>query len=236
MSELVTVRIEDSVATITMNDGKANVLSPAMQRALHRALDEAEAAGAIVVLTGRAGRFSGGFDLSVMTSGGADAVGMVGGGFELAARLLSFPRPVVIACTGHAIAMGAFLLLAGDYRIGADGPHRITANEVAIGLTVPRAALVLCRERLAPKALTRVTLLAEVFSPDGAAGVGFLDRVVPAAELADAARSVAAEFAKLDATAHAATKRRARERFLGELRAAIAADDAELRALLGTPA
>ena len=233
MSALVTLHLEDSVATITMDDGKANALSPAMQKEIHRALDEAEAAGAIVVLGGREGRFSGGFDLSVMTGGGDDAIRMVCGGFELAARLLSFPRPVIIACSGHAIAMGAFLLLAGDYRIGAAGPHRITANEVAIGLTLPRAALVLCRERLAPNAFTRVTLLAEVFSPERAEAVGFLDRVVPAAELLDAARSVAAEFAKLDATAHTGSKRRAREAFLGSLREAIAADEAELRALIG---
>ena len=233
MSSLLTLQLEDSVATITMDDGKANVLSPAMQKEIHRALDEAEAAGAIVVLTGREGRFSGGFDLSVMTGGGGDAIGMVCGGFELAARLLAFPRPVIVACTGHAIAMGAFLLLAGDYRIGAAGPHRITANEVAIGLTLPRAALALCRERLAPKAFTRVTLLAEVFDPDGAAGVGFLDRVVPAADLRHEAKRLAADFAKLDATAHTLTKRRAREAFLGSLREAISADEKELRALAG---
>ncbi len=231
MSALVTVQIEDSVATITMDDGKANVMSPAMQREIHSALDEAEAAGAIVVLTGREGRFSGGFDLSVMTSGGDAVVGMVCGGFELAARMLSFPRPVIVACTGHAIAMGAFLLLAGDYRIGAAGPHRITANEVAIGLTLPRAALVLCRERLAPEAFTRVTLLAEVFSPERAEAVGFLDRVVQAAELREEAKRVAADFAKLNANAHTATKRRAREAFLASLREALAADETELRAL-----
>jgi enoyl-CoA hydratase len=232
MSALATVSIEESVATITLDDGKANVMSPAMQREIHRALDEAEAAGAIVVLIGREGRFSGGFDLSVMASGGDAAIGMICGGFELAARILSFPRPVIVACTGHAIAMGAFLLLAGDYRIGAAGAYRIAANEVALGLTLPRAALVLCRERLMPNAFTRVTLLAEAFSPERAEAAGFLDRVVPAAELRDAARSVAEDFAKLDATAHTATKRRAREAFLASLREAIAADDAELRSLL----
>ena len=232
MSALVTTEIADGIATIAMDDGKANVMSPRMQGEIHAALDQAEAAGAIVVLAGRDGVFSGGFDLTVLAGGGADAVGMVRGGFELATRLLSFPRPVVVACTGHAVAMGAFLLLAGDYRIGAGGKHRITANEVAIGITLPRAAITLCRERLNPAAFSRATLLAEVFSPEDAVGVGFLDRVAPAAEIREAAKSYASGLAKLDANAHAASKARVRESFLQTLRGTIEADDADLRALI----
>src|SRR3954468_10810787 len=108
---LVTDRIEDAIATITMDDGKRNALSPAMLAELNAALDRAEAARALVVLTGRDGVFSAGFDLRVLGNAGADAAGMVRTGFELAARLLAFPTPTVVACTGHAIAMGAFLVL-----------------------------------------------------------------------------------------------------------------------------
>jgi enoyl-CoA hydratase len=154
---------------------------------------------------------------------------MVRGGFALSERLLTFPQPVVIACPGHAVAMGVFLLLSADYRIGAAGPFRITANEVAIGLTMPRAAIAICRQRLAPAHLHRAVVLAEVYSPDDAIAAGFLDRVVPAAELADAARQAAARFASLDRTAHAGSKLRVQEATLRELREALDADDLDLR-------
>src|SRR5262245_53944205 len=127
----------DSIATITMDDGKLNVLSDDMFAQLSDALDRAQAERAVVVLAGREGAFSAGFDLRTLAGGGTDAARLVRTGFELAERILSFPTPVVIACTGHALAMGVFLVLSGDYRIGADGPYRIGANEVAIGITIP---------------------------------------------------------------------------------------------------
>src|SRR5262249_51718111 len=133
MSTLVTYDRTDAVATITLDDGKVNVLSPPMQSAIHVALDRAEADDAAVVLLGRDGVLSAGFDLDVLRDGGPDSIAMVRGGFELAARVLAFPRPVVIGCTGHAVAMGAFLLLSGDYRLGVAGDYLLTANEVAIG-------------------------------------------------------------------------------------------------------
>ena len=123
-----------------MDDGKANVMSLQMQAEIHAALDRSAAERPVVVLTGRPGVFSGGFDLQVLRSGGTTATDMVVGGFELASRLLSFPTPVIVAATGHAVAMGIFLLLAGDYRIGAAGPFKLIANEVAIGLTMPYGA------------------------------------------------------------------------------------------------
>jgi enoyl-CoA hydratase len=231
MGALVSYELNDSVATITMDDGKVNVLSPRMFAELNAALDRAEADGAVVALSGREGKFSAGFDLEVLRGGGDDALTMLRSGFELSERLLSFPTPVVIACTGHAIAMGVFLLLSGDYRIGTAGPYRITANEVAIGLTLPRAAIEILRQRLTPGAYNRAATLAEVFSPDDAVTGGFLDRVVPPAELHEVAQTVATGFSTLDMRAHAATKLRAREHSLQALHAAIEADDAELRAL-----
>jgi enoyl-CoA hydratase len=150
--------------------------------------------------------------------------------------MLSFPRPVVIACTGHAVAMGAFLLVSADYRIGADGPFRITANEVAIGMTLPRAPIVLCGERLSPAYFTRALLLAEPFSPAEARAAGFLDRVVPASELRDAAFEAARQLNSLNKEAHAATKAKARSDLLARLRMAIEQDDADLRALIGATA
>lgn len=228
MGDLVTYQLKDSIATITLDDGKVNVLSPKMLAEINAALDQAMADRAVVVLTGREGMWSAGFDLKVLTAGGPDAIGMLFGGFELAERILSFQTPVVIACNGHAVAMGVFLLLSGDYRIGAAGPYRITANEVAIGLTMPLAAIEICRQRLAPSHFNRAVILAEPYSPDDAVAAGLLDRVVQPGELQDVARSTAAQLGKLNMNAHAASKLRAREQALKAIRAAIEADKASL--------
>jgi enoyl-CoA hydratase len=225
----VTYDSDGAVATIAMDDGKANALSPPMLAELGAALDRAEADGAVVVLTGREGRFSGGFDLGVLNAGGPDALDMIRGGFELAARLLAFPTPVVVAASGHAVAMASFLLCSGDYRLGAAGPYKITANEVAIGMVLPYAAIEICRHRLAPAHFHRALALAEVYSPEGAVEAGFLDRVVPADQLRRTAHDVAATLAELDLAAHAASKLRAREAALTAVRAAIEVDDAALR-------
>ena len=230
MGVLVTYRLDDSVATITMDDGKVNVLSLAMLTELGGALVRAAAVRAVVVLTGREGAFSAGFDLPVLRAGGSAAADLLRAGFDLAARLLAFPAPVLVACPGHAVAMGVFLLLSGDYRIGASGAYKLTANEVAIGMTMPRAAVEICRQRLTPACFNRAVVLAEVFAPDDAVAAGFLDRVVPAAQLADAAAGAAAELARLDLDALAATKLRARRLTATALREAIDVDDAAFRA------
>jgi enoyl-CoA hydratase len=230
MGTIVSYRLDGPVATIAMDDGKVNALSTQMLTELNAALDRAVADRAVVVLTGRKGVFSAGFDLAVLRVGGAAALAMLRAGFELAARILSFPTPVLVACTGHAVAMGAFLLLSGDYLVGAAGSYKITANEVAIGLAIPQSAVEICRPRLAPSHLVRALCLAEVFSPDNAVTAGFLDRVVPAAELQDVAHGVAAELARLDPDAHAASKLRVRDQALTAIRASIDADTAALQA------
>jgi enoyl-CoA hydratase len=228
MSDVVTYRLEDGIAHLHMDDGKVNALSSVMLGEIDRALDRAEADRAVVVVSGREGIFSAGFDLRVLRGGGPDALGMLQAGFRLAERVLSFPLPVVMACPGHAIAMGVFLLLSGDYRIGTRGPFKITANEVAIGLTMPRAAVEITRHRLSPAAFDRAVALAEPFAPDDALAAGFFDRVVEPDELEAEARYTARQLAALDMRAHAQTKARAREQVLRALRAAIEADDAEL--------
>jgi enoyl-CoA hydratase len=226
MTALVGYQLRDSIATITMDDGQRNVLSPAMFAAINGALDRAAADRAVVLFTGREGVFSAGFDLRVLGGGGADAFRMVKEGFELAERILSFPAPVVVACSGHAIAMGVFLLLSGDYRIGAAGPYKLGANEVAIGITMPFFGVEMCRQRLAPAHFHRAVINAEIYRPEDAVAAGFLDQVVPAAELQEAARGKAAELARLNIDVHTATKLRAREPALKAVRAAIEADGA----------
>jgi enoyl-CoA hydratase len=221
---MVSYFCDDTIATVTIDDGKVNALSFAVLAELNAALDQAERDGAVVIVAGRDGVFSAGFDLPVLRGGGPDALAMLRAGFELAARLLAFPRPVVIACTGHAVAMGVFLLLCGDYRVGAAGPYKITANEVAIGLTMPRAAVEICRHRLTPAHFNRAVVLAETFSPADAVAAGFLDRTAGASSVPEVARGVAAQLATLDRSAHEATKRRARAQALSAIRSAIDAD------------
>lgn len=232
MQTVVSYRLEGSIATITMDDGKVNVLSLAVLGELDAALDRAVADRAVVLLRGRPGVFSAGFDLPVLNAGGAEAAAMLRAGFMLAERLLSFPMPVVIACTGHAVAMGVFLLLSGDYRVGAAGAYKFAANEVAIGLTMPRAAVEILRQRLAPAHFNRAATLAEPFSPDNAVQAGFLDCVVSATDLHDAAHASAQAAATLDLQAHLVTKLRVRQHTLTAVRSAIDADDAEFRARL----
>jgi enoyl-CoA hydratase len=224
MTTPVTYQLKDSVATITMDDGKVNAMSVAMLSALNAALDRAVADRAVVVLTGRTGVFSGGFDLNVLRAGGPDAQKMVRAGFELGLRMLSFPTPLVVACSGHAIAMGVFLVLAADYRLGADGPFKIGANEVAIGITMPHFGVEMCRQRLAPAHFNRAVIFSEMFKPTDAVPAGFLDRLVPAADLQNEAQKFAAVLTKLNMTAHAASKLRLREQTLKAVRAAIEAD------------
>jgi enoyl-CoA hydratase/carnithine racemase len=225
MMKTVQYTLTQGVATVVMDDGKVNALSPTMLHALGEAFDLAENddAGA-VVLAGRPGRFSGGFDLRVLRAGGHEAEAMVRGGFELAERLLGLPRPVVVACTGHAIAMGSFLLCAGDHRIGAAGEFRIQANEVAIGLTMPYAAVALLRYRLTPAAFDRAVGLSATFSPADAIRAGWLEEVVAPDDVVTAALAIATTLTALDATAHAGSKQRARATVLAEVRRGIESD------------
>lgn len=230
MTDIVTYKLDNGVATIQMDDGKVNVVSPRMIQSLGLALDRARTDQAAVVLAGRDGAFSAGFDRSVLMGGDAAAsLDMLIGGFKLAERLLSFPRPVVIACTGHSLAMGAFLMLTADYRVGVHGAFKIGANEVAIGLPMPRFGVEICKLRLAPTYLQRSVINAEIYDPEQAVAAGFLDRLASTADVQSAAHHVASELAKLPPHAFAFTKQRVREEGLAKLRQAIELDGADFK-------
>jgi enoyl-CoA hydratase len=229
MSSPVSYRLTDSIAVITLDDGKVNALGMAMQQAINDALDQAERDDAkAIVIAGNDKVFSGGFDLKVFRSGDADAaVAMLKGGFELSHRLLSFPKPVVMAATGHAIAMGAFLLASGDHRIAAPGCN-IQANEVAIGMVLPYAALEIMKLRLTPSAYQQSAGLAKVYFGESAQAAGYIDEIVLADAVLERAEEAAREFATLHQGAHLASKLRAREAALAGIRAGIDNMAAEL--------
>jgi enoyl-CoA hydratase len=221
MADLVTYRRSDLVSTITMDDDKVNVFSIPMLRSLHEAFDQAEQDGTVVLLTGRTGYFSAGFDLRVINGPPEDLVLMLRLGASLAERILSFPAPVAVACTGHAFPAGAFLLMAADARIGVDGPFKLGLNEVRIGLTLPWFAIVLARHRLTPAHYDHAAVTGTMFDPHGAREAGLLDDVVPPDELNAVAAAAAQDLARVDRHAHVATKLRVRQRVLDELRSAI---------------
>jgi enoyl-CoA hydratase len=231
MGSLVTYKQDGPIVRIVMDDGRLNVLTPEMLDELHEAFERASGEGIPVVLSGREGALSAGFDLKVITSSGPERADLLISGFRLAERMLSFPTPVIVACTGHAIAMGLFIVISGDYRIGAAGAFRITANEVARGMTLPRTPIEICRYKLVPAYFDRTVTLSEVFSPDSAVSAGILDQVVEPAEIDRSVTELAIQLASLDMDAHRATKLRARDGLLSSLKDAIAADDAEARAV-----
>ena len=207
---MLTYTLEQSVAVVRMDDGKANALSVEMIEALLGALTRAEGEASAMVLAGRPDKFCAGFDLRVMMSGPDNARALLKQGSALLLRLYGATLPLVIACTGHALAGGALVVLTGDHRIGAAGAFRIGLNEVTIGLPVPVLAMELARDRLAPAELTRATLLAQIYAPDEAARAGYLDAVVPAEQVVPQAIEAATRLGGLGKPAFRATKTRLR--------------------------
>jgi enoyl-CoA hydratase len=207
-----------------MDDGKANAVSLALQVGVNAALDQAEADNVPVVLTGRPGILSAGFDLKTLAASGQPAVDMLNGGLQLSMRLLSFPTPVVVACPGHSIAMGIFLMLSCDYRIGVRGNYKYSANEVAIGMTMPFSTIEILRHRVTPAALTRAVVLAEAFTPDNAVETGVLDLVVDEADLMSTALATAESFTSLNMDAHKYSKQRLRVEMLEAMRVGLEND------------
>jgi len=228
MSELITYHLEDGIATLTLSNGKVNAISPDVIAAFNAALDQATADRAVVIITGQPGILSGGYDLKVMTAGPKEAVALVTQGSTLARRLLAHPYPVIVACPGHAVAKGAFLLLSADYRIGVEGPFSIGLNEVQIGMTMHHAGIELARDRLRRSAFHRSVINGEMFTPESAVDAGFLDKVVTPDELQGAALAAARQLKKINMLAHKNTKLKVRKALLDALDNAIILDQEHL--------
>ena len=227
--------LEGNVAIIRIDDGKRNALAPDVLRSIYAALDRAQSDRAAIIITGRESVFSAGFDLNVMKRGGMKAIRMLRSGYALTARVLAYPHPVIAACNGHSFAMGVFLMLSADYVIGSRGDFRISANEVAIGLTMPRVAAAMLEHRLDPAAFQRAVTLSEAFNPESALDAGFFDELVEPDDLAARAEALADRFQALDTPAHTASKRRIRASLIRKIRLSLPLDlfDAVMMGLRG---
>lgn len=224
--EIVTVETQDNIAVVTLDDGKVNVFSPAMADRLQACFDRIDPDIGAVVVTGRPGIFSGGFDLKTIGTGDPDALAnMVTKTIRMAMDVMQFPRPVIGAATGHCVAMGALFMMTMDYRVGARGDYRIGLNEIRDGLTLPIFAVELARYRLPTASLIPSALHATLRDPVGAVQAGFLDEVVEPDALMDTALKHARRLAQLPNPAYRVSKenlvRPVREHILETLEADI---------------
>ncbi len=229
VADLVSYSLDNSVAVLHMDDGKANALSKPMIDALLAALARAEGEASAAVLVGRPERFCAGFDLRVMMSGPDAAKDLLKTGSELLMKLYGATIPLVIACTGHALAGGALVVLTGDYRVGAAGAYRIGLIEVQLGMPVPVLAMELARDRLLPTELVRATLNAHIYDPEGAVRAGYLDAVAPADQVLAQAKAEAAKLGAYSKSAFRATKTRLRGKTIAHV---LATMDSDMRDLM----
>jgi enoyl-CoA hydratase len=217
-----TVDIQNGIALIRMDDGKANVINLPMIEALNAALDEAESKAKAIVLSGREGRFSGGFDLQALTGSGPEAASnLLDAGARLLVRMYGGPLPLVGACTGHAIAMGVFILHACDTRVGASGAYKIGANETINGMVLPIFALELSRDRLSPLHLTKAVVQAFIYDPEGAVQAGYLDMLTSLETVESKATAIAGMLAQLPGHAYHGNKLAIRGATLERMKAGI---------------
>ncbi|NCF43553.1 MAG: crotonase/enoyl-CoA hydratase family protein [Proteobacteria bacterium] len=210
------------VAVLTLDDGKANAVSHAFVDALTEGLDRAEQEAKAVVLHGRAGVFSAGFDLKELAKGAAESKALVDRGAALLLRVFSFPMPVVAASAGHAIAAGALLMLAADTRIGAAGEAKYGLNETAIGMSLPPFGLQIGLCRISKRHQTEAMIQATLYDPEAAKDAGFLDAVVPAEALAQEALAAATALAELPTAAYATMKLDVRRQYIDIIAASLA--------------
>ena len=205
--KLATLSQDEDVSIITLDDGKANVFSPSMISAVNKCLDDVPTEKGSLIITGRSGMFSAGFDLKIISAGDMTATREMSlNGFKLLSRIFSFPRPVLAACSGHGIALGTFLLCCCDYRIGVKGEFLVGANEMRTNMVIPIPILELIKFRIAQPHKYRAVLGAEMYSIENAIDAGIIDEIVEADDLMDTALTKAKDLATLGHPSYTLTK------------------------------
>ena len=215
MSEkLATIETKDDISIITLNDGKANVFSSQMTQDINECLDKVSNEKGCLIITGKEGMFSAGFDLKTLQGGDVKLIQeMTLTGFKLLSRIFSFPRPVIAACSGHGIALGTFLLCCCDYRIGIKGDFMLGANEMRTNMVIPHPILELIKFRVAQSHKYRAVLGAEMYSLSDGKNAGLIDEIVEPEDLLSAAMEKANDLATMGHPSYSLTK----ELFISEV-------------------
>jgi enoyl-CoA hydratase len=199
--------LHDGILTLRLAHGKASALDVELLDALLRELDAAAEDVGALVLTGTGSIFSAGVDLFRLTREGADYVRSF---LPLLSRclrtLFAFPRPIVAAVNGHAIAGGCIIALACDARLMAEGPGRIGVPELLVGVPFPAAALEVVRFAVPGVNLQSLVYTGRTLTPQSALSAGLVDEVVAAADLLTRAQEVAGQLALIPRQAYRLTK------------------------------
>ena len=219
--EIVSLDICDGIGILTWDDGHLNVLGLEAIQAFSQQLTEAQEHSKAVVLAGNPRAFCAGLDLKILNTSAMAARSLITAAIQLLLRIYEHPQPVIIACTGHALAAGAAMLLTGDGRVGSDTRAKIGFNQVQVGFVVSKFTQRLVRERLARKNVTEAVLCGRMYTPHEAAAVGFLDRVVPEEEVVRVAMSEAGRLIARSPGVFAETKLSLREALTAEVRATL---------------
>lgn len=218
----MTMDINNDIATITLDDGKANAIDWDWMAAFIKLLDKAESEAKALIITGRSGVFSGGFNLKKLPNASREQLSqLLDDASEMLARIYESKLPIIAACSGHAIAMGSFFLCACDTRIGIKGDYKFGANETLNNMNLPVFAVELPRDRLDPHYMTRSLIQSEMYGVDDAIKAGYLDMAVDEDMLMTTANGLAQKLAQLPARAYGANKNLVRGRTIGRIRDAI---------------
>jgi enoyl-CoA hydratase/carnithine racemase len=227
VAEHVQIEAHGDLALVRIDRPPANALDPELLDEGHRVAAQLAAdLPAAVVLTGREGFFSAGVDLKVAPTLDAEGQrGMVEGINRLFAGWYSFPRPLVCAVNGHAIAGGFILALCGDYRVGAtEGKYGLT--EVKVGVPYPRVAMAIVRAELDPAAARLLALRSHLVDSQTALECGVFDELTDPKAVVSRALEVAQELSALPAATYERTKLELRADALAEARMALEQGDA----------
>ena len=204
---IATLTSKDDISIITLDDGKANVFSPKMIQDVNECLDKVPTESGAIIITGREGMFSAGFDLKIISAGDIQAtMDMSLSGFKLLSRIFSFPRPILAACSGHGIALGTFLLCCCDYRVGVKGDFMIGANEMRTNMVIPIPILELISHIVSASHKYRAILGAEMYSIESGLEAGLIDEIVDPENLMETAMLKAKDLATMGHPSYTLTK------------------------------
>lgn len=208
---MINFNIKDDIAIIELDDGKANVFSKATSNSILDALKQAESDAKATVIQATGDKFSAGFDLSVMGGSEQDKNAMVLTGFKALLQIYAHPQPVIAACNGHAMGLGAFTLLMADTRIGAEGDYKVGLPETAGGMPFTKFLVSILQAELNSSFMKTAALQSQMCNPKTAIAAGFLDMLVPSDALHATAFQGAQQLTQLPTKQYGYNKRELRQ-------------------------